>query len=243
MKWVVLILCLISFCAEGQYVIPARRKIPVAAAGGGGLTLVTTNNQVTTAGTTTVHSMGTLSANTFLVVTCANEDSPGGATFSVADSLGTTWTLRARGNATGSPGNVEIWSAFSSGGGADTVTATCSVTGKRRTTTCWQFTGSETTWGGAIVTNTLAEAAPSDAITTTRSGSIICGVISDFLSRSGTITYRTPPTHVEAQHDQNAALSSYHFGSQVTTATAYTMGMTAPSTQQAGVALIEVRTP
>lgn len=230
----------------------------VSGGGGGGSLVVVSadpkvgaHNALSTGSLT--HTLTSVTAGALLLVATASESDasggPGLATPTVADSTGLTWTKRSDASAASS-GNAEIWTAVFTAGGNTTVTVDWGVTGPtgpQRTSVCYVITGQESTLAGNQNTGT-AQAAPSVAVTTTRANSIIFCVTSDWAAIAGARTYRTPssisPTlDLEDQTGAGSYNCSYIYRYQATTATSYTVGISSPSTMQAGTAVYEVRTP
>ena len=79
-------------------------------------------------------------------------------------------------------------------------------------------------------------------MTTTRANSILICVTSDWNAASGSTTYRRTVTQT-LKDDQRGigAYEGWHYYEIVTTATAYTEGLTAPTGQASGTSVLEIR--
>ena len=193
-------------------------------------------------GTTSAEcSMSVNSGEKLVVSGAAETQTP--ANVSISSSPTLTWTQAAV-NSTNLGGSTKIWTAEASSAG--TLTATVAATGSGASScVLYAITGAEATLGGATATNgTDVQTVPSVSITTTRAGSLIFAVASDWNAVTGTETYRTPPTHTERLDDYTnpSQYRGYHYTATATTTGSYTMGMTAPTGQGANTVLLEVRT-
>lgn len=248
------LLILSASLTHGAIQIIAPRGFPIAASGGGGgggLTILGTtgsagspNTQTATAGTTTTHAYTGLPANTFIVVTFAEEDAAEGAGATVTDTAGLTWTERADAGTGSNAGVAEVHTALFAAGGSTTITVTCSGAARHRSSVCYPISGAETVFGGAVAGTIVAgQSQPTLAITTTRANSLLICATSDWNAVATARTYRTPPTMTEALHHAPGNYTGNHFYGTATSATAYNIGSTAPTGQSAGAVAIEVRTP
>ena len=173
-----------------------------------------------------------------LVVSGAAEQLSGDMTISSSPSL--TWTTAV--TQTGSGGRAIIFTSEATATGTITVTTTASSS-SGSSCVLYAITSSESTMGGATAHSTNADM-PSVAITTTRADSLIIAVSGDFNAAAGDAVYRTPPTHTpRLEHQVSGAYGGYHYTASATTVASYTMGMTAPTGQASGTAVLEVRKP
>jgi hypothetical protein len=183
----------------------------------------------------TTHMLRNVPAGALLVLTT----SAGTAVTDLYDmysSPSLTWTKRADASASSS-GDAEIYTAVFTAGGDIQVTS--SWRSQPQASVCYVIMNQETTLGGATATGT-AQSAPSVNITTTRANSLIIAVTSDWNALHASATYRNTATVAQYNHSFSNG-TFYHYFKQATTATSYTMGLSAPTGQSGGTALIEIR--
>lgn len=181
-------------------------------------------------------------AGALIVATESNEQDQTHLT-SITSSPSLTWSNRCQTGLGATSGSADIYDSTFSAGGSITVTATLSAS------VHWQLvlhvvTGQETTQGGA--TNSItAQAACNSTNTTTRANSIIFAQASNWNATTGARTYRITSTEPANCYDPDGNYTGLAFYCPVTTATAYTVGITAPSDGANGwsTATYEVRTP
>lgn len=213
------------------------QKVTVSIGSGTNLNLIST---FTGSGVgATAINCGTLPANCLVVVSIAGGTS-GNNSF-ISDTKLLTFTKRADASA-GSSGDCEIWTAPNTTSGAEIITA--NIATSKNSICIYVFGNPETTFGTTGVTAT-AQSQPSAIVTTTRSNSIIVGVISSFNGVDGgtngaSTTYRD--TVVQDFYFRDAAdHTSWFFHKNAATATSYTEGFTAPTGAQGGTCLLEIR--
>lgn len=104
------------------------------------------------------------------------------------------------------------------------------------------ITGAETTAAGATATNNSNSGAPSQSITTTRDNSMILAAVGDW-AQAGNATAGTSQTILAEQN--LAGDYSVHFWRRDSTVTvgSYTINLTAPSTQDYNLSIVEIREP
>lgn len=184
------------------------------------------------------HSLSAVPSGALLVVTTQNEDETGTASLSSSPSL--TWTKSVDVPLATHSGRAQIWTAtFTSGG---SITITSNFGSGKQSSVAWVITGQESSLGGATATAT-AQSQPSRTITTTRANSILICVTSDWNAVDGSSrAYRDAATEAFYYY-ASGATTGYHYYKQAATVTTYTEGITAPSGQSSGTAILEVRSP
>lgn len=197
-----------------------------------------------TTGTSKTASV-TLGAGDVLVVKASVENT--NVTLSTPTGGGLTWTLRqAYTTANYSP--IYVWTASSSS--AQTFTLSVGASG---TSATWGFAWEVWSGSGGVGASTKGQAssgAPSLAITTTGASSALSVLSSDWNAVTGTRTYRTvngfTPTAggsgesgaYPGDGSSYGAYSSYY--PNAGTASAQTVGMTAPTGQKYNIAAVEI---
>lgn len=195
-------------------------------------------------GAPTTHDFVGVPAGALLVLSTGNEEAGDGGvvTADVNSSPVLTWTKQVDAQALSS-GNAEIWTAIFSAGGSITVTSDWG--GSYQSSVCYVVTGQEAALSGATNTGT-AQAAPSVTISSTKVNSILFCITSDFNAADGdggNRTYRVAggsPTEVYYVRDP-AEATFYHYYYPAASVTSYTVGLSAPGTQAAGTAVLEIR--
>lgn len=182
----------------------------------------------------TVHSLTSVPAGALLVVTTTAGSAQTNATITSSPSL--TWTKRVDASATQS-GDAEIYTAVYTAGGSITITSDWG--NQPQESVAYVITNQESSLGGATA-NATAQGVPSVSITTTRANSLIIAVSSDWNAINSTKAYLNSATET-GYNVATGAGTFYHYYKQATTATSYTMGLSAPTGQKAGTALIEIR--
>lgn len=228
-----LLFLLVDEVAAQQIINTRRVKSPAAAAS---FALITSVSATNTGGPTS-HALSGVAAGDLLVLATGNENSSGSC--AVTDTQGLSWTKRVDAEAASS-GNAEIWTAVYAAGGSITVTSSWGAT--HQAATLFQFTGQESSLGG-YSTNKTAQNLANIAFTTTRAGSAIVYIHSDFNAASGTYTYRTEPEFIAKDSFQSPnvrVIIGYATNKSVST---YATGWSAPSGESAGVCIYEVRSP
>jgi hypothetical protein len=182
------------------------------------------------------HVLTSIPPGALLVVATAYGTSGLNCTVSSSPSL--TWTKRVDATAASGSGDAEIYTAVFAAGGSITVTSNWGV--NRQSSICYVIINQETTLGGATATG-VSQTAPSVSITTTRANSLIICNTSDWWARDGSSrTYRNSPTETQ-YYFADEGVTSYQYYKQATTISSYTMGLTLPSNQSSGTALLEIR--
>jgi hypothetical protein len=194
------------------------------------------------AAATTVAATGVTTTGTQeLLLAFVSSDGPsgGGSTISGVSGGGLTWTLRQRANA--QAGTAEIWRAVAPTPLTNvTVTATQASGSWQSSLTVVAFLGADTA-PGAVTAASAATGAPSATLTTTRAGSWVWGVGTDW----STATARTVgPNQTLVDQFLSPAGDTYWVQRQNTqtpaAATPVTINDTAPTADRYNLALVEV---
>ena len=141
-------------------------------------------DQSTSGTTLTSPTFSTLAANELVLAMISSDAIQPGMTVSSVTGAGLTWTLAVRTNAQG--GTAEIWKAFAPSALTNvSVTATFSQSSPSSSITITTFAGVDASNNGASAVGATAsassaKAAPSASLTTTRSGSWVLGVGTDY---------------------------------------------------------------
>lgn len=184
----------------------------------------------------TVHTLTGVPAGSLIVITSACGSSLANASISSSPSL--SWTKRADASGVNS-GDAEIHTAVFTAGGNITVTSNFGAT-DAQSSVCYVIINQEATLSGA--SNTGAnQSTPSVSVTTTRANSILICVTSDWAAKSGSQTYRSTPVIEMLRNYEPGAYTGYHYYKLAPTTTSYTMGLSAPSSQQSGTCVLEIR--
>jgi glucose/arabinose dehydrogenase len=183
----------------------------------------------------TVHSLTGVPAGALLVLSTTSDAYLGDCIVSSTPAL--TWTKRSDAGASQSD-NAEIWTALYSAGGSITVTSNWG-SDFSQASVCFVVLNAEPVLGGASAIATL-QASPSVTITTTRENSIVFGCTADWRNMNGaTRTLRDGAT--ERLYFRDGHYATYHYTKSAPTIAAYTLGVSAPTGQQASTALLEIR--
>ncbi len=198
-------------------------------------------HQGTAASTVAATGVTTTGSNELLLAFLSS-DGPSGAgseSFARVAGGGLTWTLRQRANA--QPGTAEIWQATAPGPLSNaTITATQAAGSWQSSMTVVAFLGADTA-PGAVAAAGAGTGAPTGTLTTTRAGSWVWGVGTDW-SRAAARTVGANQTLV----DQFLAPAGDTYWLQRQNAqtpaagSAVTINDTAPTTDRFDLALIEV---
>lgn len=184
----------------------------------------------------TTHTLTNVPAGALLVVTTAAESSTANSTISSNPVL--TWAKKADATAANS-GDAEIYTATFVAGGSITINPSWGAD-DHMSSVCYTIINQEPVLGGNVVT-AVAQATPVATINTTRTNSLIVGVSSDFAGRDGAgRTYSGSPVETKYQYDVSEG-TYYHYYKQATAVTGYALGLTSPLSQEAGMALLEIR--
>ena len=183
----------------------------------------------------TAHSLTGVPGGALLVLATTADAFPSDCIVSSVPAL--TWTKRVDASANQSD-NAEIWTAVYTAGGAITVNAVWGVDASQ-VSVCYVVLNAEVTLNGATAIGTL-QSAPSVTITTTRENSIIFGCTADWRNINGaTRTLRDAAT--EKYYFRDGHFATYHYIKAAPAIAAYTLGISAPTGQQASTALLEIR--
>ena len=199
----------------------------------------------TSATTIATPAFSTHATNELLLAFVSADDVSAGNTVTGVSGGGLTWQLVARTNV--QRGTAEVWRAFSAAVLANvTVTATTaqSVAGSITVVT---FTGADTTGTngsgaiGATRSASAASGAPSGSVVTTRNGSWVFGVGTDWDSA----TNRTVGANQTIVHQYLATIGDTYWAQRTTnptatSGTAVTINDTAPTADQYNLTLVEV---
>ncbi|WP_158867385.1 galactose oxidase-like domain-containing protein [Leifsonia sp. AG29] len=197
-----------------------------------------TKHQGTDASTVSVGGLTTTGTNELLLAFVSSDGTSTAQIGSVTGG-GLTWTLRQRSN--GQPGTAEVWQAVAPTPLSNvTVTATQKSGSWQSSLTVAGFLGADTATGAVLAANG-ASGGPTATLTTTRAGSWVWGVATDW-STAHARTVGTGQTLV----DQYLSPSGDTYWLQRTNAvtptagTAVTINDTAPTTDMWDLALVEV---
>lgn len=182
----------------------------------------------------TVHSLTSVPAGALLVLTTSAGTSQFNANITSSPSL--TWTKRVDAT-TAYSGDAEIYTAVFTAGG--NITITSDWNNQPQASVSYVIVNQESSLGGATASG-VSQSEPSVSITTTRANSIIIAVTSDWNAISSSKTYRNSPTETKYSYVSGGG-TFYHYYKEAPTATSYTMGLSAPTGQSSGTALIEIR--
>ncbi|HEY2556778.1 MAG TPA: galactose oxidase-like domain-containing protein [Diaminobutyricibacter sp.] len=202
---------------------------------------ITTVHQSTSSNKIAATGLTTTGSNELLLAFISSDGPSGGGSAAIASVTGggLTWTLRQRSNA--QPGTAEIWQAVAPAPLTNvTVTATQSSGSWQSSMSVVGLLNADTA-SGASVSVSGASGAPTGALTTTRAGSWVWGVGTDWTA-ARTHTAGTGQTII----DQYQPPSGDDYWLQRLNAqtpapgTSVTVNDTAPTTDQWDLALIEV---
>lgn len=182
----------------------------------------------------TVHSLTGVPAGALLVVTTTAGSAQSNATITSSPSL--TWTKSAEATASGS-GDAEIYTAVYSGGGSITITSDWG--NQAQQSVAYVIVNQESSLGGNTASAT-GQGTPALSITTTRANSLLIAVSSDWNAVNSAKSYLLSATETGYWYATGAG-TFYHYYKPATTTTSYTMGLSIPSGQSAGTAVIEIR--
>lgn len=184
----------------------------------------------------TSHSLTGVPAGSLLVITTSGSENLVDGTLSSSPSL--TWTKRVEAEAGGS-GEAEIWTATYAAGGNITVNSSLPST-DYQSSCLYVIVNNETTPSGATDAVT-SQGAPSTDIGTTRAGSILICVSSDWYAVDGsTRSYRTGCVEKYYFH-QSGWVTSYHYVRYAQGIATYKVGISNPQDQSASTAVLEIR--
>ncbi len=215
--------------------------------------IVAIDTQINTGGNAnvgTTHVMTGIPAGALLVLTTQNQYdgvTAGEQDCNVTSGGNLTWTRRVDAGSTSHGGSAEIWTAPIPAGGVTGGTVTVLSrwgTARAQSSVCYVVTGQGGFAALPVAANTANnQSAPSVSITTTRANSLLFGVTSDYNHIDGsTRTYLDTATE-RLYFNQPGVTTAYHFTAPAATIGSYTEGLTAPTGQSAGTAVMEVRHP
>jgi chitodextrinase len=202
---------------------------------------VVSAHQATAASTVAATGVTTTGSQELLLAFLSSDgpSSGGSASFSGVSGGGLTWTLRQRANA--QAGTAEIWRAVAAGPLTNaTITATQASGSWQSSLTVIAFLGADTA-AGAVLATSAPSGTPSATLTTTRAGSWVWGVGTDW----STATARTVGS-TQTLVDQFLAPAGDTYWVQRQNAptpasgTAVTINDTAPTGDRYDLAVIEV---
>lgn len=193
--------------------------------------------------TTTISAPGvTTTGSNELVLAFISSDGPSSANSARIASVagaGLTWTLRQRTNT--QPGTAEIWQAVAPGPLSNaTITATQASGSWQAAMTVVAFRGADTTPGAALGAN-ASSGAPTATLTTTRAGSWVWGVGTDW---SNPISHAPGPNQTLVDQFLAPAGDTYWVQRQnsapPTNGTPVSINDTSPTTDRWNLAIIEI---
>ena len=205
-------------------------------------------DQSTSGTTLTSPTFSTLAANELVLAMISSDAIQPGMTVSSVTGAGLTWTLAVRTNAQG--GTAEIWKAFAPSALTNvSVTATFSQSSPSSSITITTFAGVDASNNGASAVGATAsassaKAAPSASLTTTRSGSWVLGVGTDYDNAIA----RTAGTNQTLMHQSLSSTGDTFWAQRQNSTTpvsgtSVTINDTAPTTDSFNLAILEVRPP
>ena len=162
--------------------------------------------------------------------------------FSISSSPALTWTLIAEPSTTATSAHCKLFLAFATSSATHTITTSYRNASNGGSCACvaYEFSGTESIYGGASVT-AINQTAPSVNITTTLNNSIVVGTYSDWNAVANTTrTSRTTVTDTYTTY-WTGAFSTYNYYANTTTAGTTTHGYSVPTGQATGVILAEIR--
>jgi chitodextrinase len=200
-----------------------------------------TAHQGTNAATVSATGLTTTGSNQLILAFISSDGPSGGGTASIrsVSGAGLTWTLRQRTNA--QAGTAEIWQAVSPFPLTNvTVTATQNSGQWQSAMTVAAFNNADTT-NGAIAGASAASGPPSASLTTTRAGSWVWGVGTDW---SASLARTVGPAQTLVDQYFPPAGDTYWLqrqtGPTTTSGTVVAINDTAPTTDRWNLALIEI---
>ncbi|HKU35990.1 MAG TPA: galactose oxidase-like domain-containing protein, partial [Paenarthrobacter sp.] len=229
--------------AAGNVSPPSNTATAQAVAAPSGITVdkIVSVHQGTS--TTTISAPGvTTTGSNELLLAFISSDGPSTASSARIASVtgaGLTWTLRQRSNT--QPGTAEIWQAVAPGPLSNaTVTATQASGTWQAAMTVVAFRGADTTTGATLGAN-APSGAPTATLTTTRSGSWVWGVGTDW---SNPISRTPGPNQTRVDQYLAPAGDTYWVQRQNSTTpangTAVTINDTSPTSDRWDLAIIEI---
>ena len=205
-------------------------------------------DQSTSASTLTSPTFSTLAGNELVLAMISSDAIQPSMTVSSISGAGLTWTLAVRTNAQG--GAAEIWKAFAPNVLSNvSVTATFSQSSPSSSITIASFAGVDGGSGGAAAVGasasaSSAKAAPSGSLTTTRAGSWVLGVGTDYDNAiARTLGPNQTLFHQSLSSTGDTFWTQRQNSATPTSGTSVTINDTAPTTDSFNLAILEVRPP
>lgn len=200
--------------------------------------IVEATNAVVGSSLVTINYLTNVTAGALLVMTVANEAQDSSTT--ITATSGVTFGRVQDAFATGS-GRCAIYTNVFTAGGNVSVTNSWNE-GGHCSSTLVAITGQATGPVG-FSTNKVSQSAANISFTTTHANSILFSVNSDWNAVSGTMTLRGSGNSLMLDEYQGTFYRGTHWRTTTTTAGAYTMGISAPTGQSAGICIVEIMPP
>lgn len=154
----------------------------------------------------------------------------------IGGSAALTWTKSADATASGS-GDAEIYSSSVTTAGTYTITTNWGA--GSQSSVAYVITGAEGIGAKGFV---MGDAAPTINITTTKANSLLIAVSSDFNGKDGSgRIYRDGAVETFYKRADNKEGTGYHYTKRTSTIKQYTEGISSPSGQKAGTAIVEIK--
>lgn len=233
----------VALDAAGNASPPSNTATAQAIAAPTGITIdkIVSIHQGTGATTISAPGVTTTGTNELLLAFISSDgpNSANSARIAGVTGAGLTWTLRQRSNT--QPGTAEIWQAVAPGPLSNaTVTATQASGSWQAAMTVVAFRGADTTAGATLGAN-ASSGAPTATLTTTRAGSWVWGVGTDW---SNAISRTLGPNQTLADQYLAPAGDTYWVQRQdsttPTSGTPVTINDTSPTSDQWNLAMIEI---
>ncbi|WP_284985588.1 galactose oxidase-like domain-containing protein [Arthrobacter sp. fls2-241-R2A-172] len=230
--------------AAGNVSPPSNTATAQAVAAGSGITVdkIVSVHQGTSTSTISAPGVTTTGSNELLLAFVSSDgpNSANSASISSVSGGGLSWTLRQRSNT--QPGTAEIWQAVAPGPLSNaTVTATQASGSWQAAMSVVAFRGADIATGATLGAN-AASGAPTATLTTTRAGSWVWGVGTDW---SNPIARTAGPNQTLVDQYLAPAGDTYWVQRQnsatPTNGTAVTINDTSPTTDRWNLAVIEIR--
>ena len=229
--------------AAGNVSLPSNTATAQAVAAPNGITIdkIVSAHQGTSSTTISTPGVTTTGSNELILAFISSDgpNSANSARIAGVAGAGLSWTLRQRTNT--QPGTAEIWQALAPGPLSNaTITATQASGSWQAAMTVVAFRGADTTTGATLGSN-ASSGAPTATLTTTRAGSWVWGVGTDWSNpishtpgSSQTLVdqYLAPPGDTYWVQRQNSTTPP--------TGTPVTINDTSPTSDQWNLAIIEV---
>jgi hypothetical protein len=198
-----------------------------------GVPVIKTFNAISGSGKTT-HTLTGVPAGALILLTSACESALTNAAISSSPAL--SWTKAGDGSATNS-GDAEVYYALSKTGG--NITITSDWPGTFQSSTCYVISGYAPGFKGSLKIITR-QSVPSATITTSKSNSLVIGIISDWNAKSGTNRKYTGAPRETGYFYKYGAGTMYYFYKQTAAKGSYTLGLLSPTGQSSSMILLEI---